>query len=257
MEENTLTLILVAIVSTLSNFFSALAGGGAGLIQLPALIIIGLPFSKALATHKLASVALGIGAGLRHYKERTLNKKITSIILICGIPGVILGANTILLISTSSATLLLGSLTLCLAIFSNRFKTNHSTLYIESKNNQQLIVGCLCLFAIGFLNGSLASGSGLFVTFLLVKYFNLSYKSAIAYTLILVGFCWNGTGAIILSSNKEIEWQLLYSLLIGSLLGGYIGAHYAILKEEAFIKRCFEFISVLIGLSLLIKGLKF
>ena len=48
-----------------ANALSALAGGGAGLVQLPALILLGLPFSMALATHKVASVALGLGASGR------------------------------------------------------------------------------------------------------------------------------------------------------------------------------------------------
>ena len=38
-------------VSLLANLFSAFAGGGAGLLQLPALIFLGLPFGVALATH--------------------------------------------------------------------------------------------------------------------------------------------------------------------------------------------------------------
>ncbi|MFM7037654.1 MAG: sulfite exporter TauE/SafE family protein, partial [Planctomycetaceae bacterium] len=41
-----------------ANLLSALAGGGAGLVQLPVLILLGLSFPLALATHKLASVAL-------------------------------------------------------------------------------------------------------------------------------------------------------------------------------------------------------
>ncbi|MCG8041935.1 MAG: sulfite exporter TauE/SafE family protein, partial [Candidatus Thiodiazotropha endolucinida] len=45
------------IISILANLFSAFSGGGAGLVQLPALIFLGLPFGIALATHKVASVA--------------------------------------------------------------------------------------------------------------------------------------------------------------------------------------------------------
>ena len=61
--------ILLGIISFFSNFISALSGGGAGLIQLPALLFFGLPFSKALATHKVASVALGFGASIPHLKK--------------------------------------------------------------------------------------------------------------------------------------------------------------------------------------------
>ena len=64
--------LLIFIVSLIANIFSAFSGGGAGLIQLPVLIFLGLPFGTALATHKIASVALGVGATLRHLKNNTL-----------------------------------------------------------------------------------------------------------------------------------------------------------------------------------------
>jgi uncharacterized membrane protein YfcA len=50
------------VAALVANLLSALAGGGAGLVQLPVLILLGLPFPVALATHKVASVALGLGA---------------------------------------------------------------------------------------------------------------------------------------------------------------------------------------------------
>ncbi|POF53449.1 permease, partial [Vibrio vulnificus] len=42
--------------SLIANTLASLAGGGAGLLQFPLLIFLGLPFGVALATHKLASV---------------------------------------------------------------------------------------------------------------------------------------------------------------------------------------------------------
>jgi len=41
---------LLFVISFIANTFLAFAGGGAGLIQLPMLIFIGLSFSVALAT---------------------------------------------------------------------------------------------------------------------------------------------------------------------------------------------------------------
>ena len=49
----------IFLISFFSNTFSAISGGGAGLIQLPALILSGVPYYQALASHKLATVALG------------------------------------------------------------------------------------------------------------------------------------------------------------------------------------------------------
>ena len=109
---------LLFVISLMANFFSALAGGGAGLIQLPALIFLGLPFGLALATHKVASVALGIGATMRHLKSNKLERWFAVYILLLGVPGVILGASVILQIPDRTAQMALGILTMGLGIYS-------------------------------------------------------------------------------------------------------------------------------------------
>ena len=75
--------IFLGIISIFSNFISALSGGGAGLIQLPAILLFGLPFPKALATHKVPSVALGIGASIRHFKEDNITLRTSLLIIFC------------------------------------------------------------------------------------------------------------------------------------------------------------------------------
>jgi uncharacterized membrane protein YfcA len=41
-------------------------------------------------------------------------------------------------------------------------------------------------------------------------------------------------------------------LLLGSLVGGYIGAHLAIKSGSKWIKRVYEVITVIVGLSLIL-----
>jgi uncharacterized membrane protein YfcA len=88
--------LLLLAISIVANGLSALAGGGAGLLQFPALLLLGLSFAMALATHKVASVALGVGATLRHLKERRLDPRFALFMLAFGVPGVIVGALSIL-----------------------------------------------------------------------------------------------------------------------------------------------------------------
>ena len=47
----------LGLIAIIANALSAFAGGGAGLVQLPALILLGLPFASALATHKFGGRA--------------------------------------------------------------------------------------------------------------------------------------------------------------------------------------------------------
>lgn len=78
---------ILFVISLLANTFSALSGGGAGLIQFPVLIFLGLSFSVALATHKVASVALGLGAALRYINSSRLERQFVILLLMAGLPG--------------------------------------------------------------------------------------------------------------------------------------------------------------------------
>jgi uncharacterized membrane protein YfcA len=121
-----------------------------------------------------------------------------------------------------------------------------------SRDRRSILIGGVVLFGIGVLNGSLTSGTGLFVTMWLVRWFGLDYRRAIAYTLILVGVFWNGTGALTLGFLGEIRWSWLPALLLGSLTGGYLGAHLAIKSGNRWIKRAFEVVTLLVGTKLIL-----
>ena len=252
MDSNLSSQFLLFVISLIANAFSAFSGGGAGLIQFPVLIFLGLSFAVALATHKVATVALGIGATIRHMRENTLERNFTLFILATGLPGVVLGASLILRIPDRGATIALGILVIGLGVYS-WFKKDLGQSYTpQHRNRSGYLIGGVLLFFIGILNGSLTSGTGLFVTLWLVRWFGLDYKRAVAYTLVLVGMFWNGAGALTLGILGDIRWSWLPALLAGSLIGGYIGAHLSIVKGNRLIKRFFEIITLLIGIKLIL-----
>jgi uncharacterized protein len=244
--------ILLFVISYIANTFSAFAGGGAGLIQLPMLIFLGLSFSIALATHKVASVALGVGATIRHLRSGSLNLKFSVFVLFAGVPGVVIGGMVIVQVPENIAKLSLGILTIALGLYSWLKSELGQKNIILHRNASGYFIGGLVLCFIGFLNGSLTSGTGLFVPLWLVSWFGLDYKSAVAYTLVLVGVFWNGTGAVTLGILSTIQWDWLPALLLGSLLGGYTGAHMAIVANNRWIKRVFEVITISVGLKLIL-----
>jgi uncharacterized membrane protein YfcA len=247
-----LSQLALLVISLLANMFSALSGGGAGLIQLPALILLGLPFGVALATHKIATVALGIGATLRYLKAGGVERRFAGYILAAGLPGVVLGARLILQVPDDAARITLGLLTMGLGIYS-WFKPDLGQEHRpRHRDRRGYLIGGVVLFVIGVINGSLASGTGLFVTLWLIRWFGLDYKRAVAYTLILVGMFWNGAGALVLGLEAPVRWDWLPALLLGSLIGGYLGAHIAIAQGNRLIKRAFEVVTLLVGVKLVL-----
>jgi len=244
--------LLIFVISLVANLFSALSGGGAGLIQLPALIFLGLPFGLALATHKVATIALGIGATARHLKENKIERDFALVMVIAGLPGVVLGASFILQIPDQLAEIALGLLTMGLGIYSFLSPDLGQSYAVKNRHPKGYVIGGLVLFFIGILNGSLTSGTGLFVTLWLIRWYGFDYKLAVAYTLVFVGLFWNASGALTLGLLGDIHWLWIPALLLGSVIGGYIGAHLSIVKGNRVIKRSYEIVTLLIGLKLVL-----
>ena len=104
---------------------------------------------------------------------------------------------------------------------------------------------------VAILNGSLSAGTGLIFTIFLIIYFGMDYKTAIAYTLIIVGFFYNLIGAIALGLFTEINTSILVPLILGSLLGGYLGAKLSLSKDNKTIKIIYQFVTITVGISLI------
>jgi len=173
--------------SLTANTLASLSGGGAGLLQFPLLIFLGLPFSIALATHKVASVALGLGAAYTHIKGGTLSWTICLYLIIVGSIGVVVGANIVLMIPDAIAQKLLGAMILALGVYSRLKKQLGQQEQLKNQDIKGWIIGGVGLALIGIINGSLTAGSGLLVTLFLVRWFGFTYKQAVALTMICVG----------------------------------------------------------------------
>ena len=246
---------LILFISFFSNFFSALAGGGAGLIQLPALLLIGLPYSSSIASHKLATVALGLGGTLRHSTAIKKDINIAIQLLLFGIPGVLIGTRLINYLSENILYFLLSIFSISIGLYSFikpnlGLVSNRRKLTIKKKLYFKFFI-----FLIGILNGSISSGTGLLVTILLVKLIGMDFLSSISLTFLTVGIFWNAAGGLALINFGNIQTNILSILLLGSFTGGYLGAHLSNLKGNRLIKKFFTMVCLLIGLSLLFKAI--
>ncbi|MGR5068622.1 MULTISPECIES: sulfite exporter TauE/SafE family protein [Vibrio] len=246
---NTLTLFLGSLIA---NTLASLSGGGAGLLQFPLLIFLGLPFSVALATHKVASVALGLGAASTHLKAGTIKAKVALYLILVGSIGVVLGANLIVQLPDGIAEKMLGTMILALGTYSRFKKELGQTETRSHRDPFGLAVGGMGLMVIGVINGSLTAGSGLLVTLFLVRWFGYDYKQAVAYTMVCVGLFWNGIGGIaVVQAGAPIHWAWLPILLVSSFLGGSLGAWAATRYSNRVIKIAFEILTFAVGIKLL------
>ena len=246
--------LLIFIISFISNTFSAISGGGAGLIQLPALLLSGIPYYQALATHKIATVSLGLGGSIRNFRSLRNDIYVLWQILIFGTPGVILGSSIVNFFSEQYLFFILGIFSIFLSLYSFLKPSLGMSSPGENIYYPLKLSFIIPIFLIGILNGSVSSGTGLLVTILLIKIFKINFLRAVSLTFFSVGIVWNAIGAFFLSRIGSIPTNLLVILILGSFTGGYFGAHLSNLKGNKLIKNTFTFVCLLVGLSLLVKS---
>ena len=139
--------ICLLAISLISNIFSAFSGGGAGVIQLPAILLLfNITFINALAVHKIATVALGIGATSKFARTITFKKDLLIKLLLAGLPGVFIGAQLISFTNDQLARLLLGILIISISLYSFKIKNHGEKEYEYSNTITNNLIGYSLIF---------------------------------------------------------------------------------------------------------------
>lgn len=246
--------ITLFVAGFTANVLASLSGGGAGFVQLPVLIFLGLNFPIALGTHKVAVVALGAGALARNHKLNDINWQIGSLMLLVGCPAVVAGSILVINVSDFWAELVLGLLT-CASVIYSIYKRDFGECNVDHKfTKKEMIIGSLLIALVGLLSGSFSSGAGLFAIMVLVLWFKLSIKTAIFHSMIFVAFIWNFIGALTIGTVAQIAWPWVPALLIGAFLGGYTGTILIKRFQNKAIKKLFQTVMFLSGILLLYKA---
>ncbi|MEE0987138.1 MAG: sulfite exporter TauE/SafE family protein [Succinivibrionaceae bacterium] len=238
----------------IANVLASLSGGGAGFVQLPVLIFMGLNFPVALGTHKVAVVALGAGALARNHRIHDINWQIGSLMLLVGCPAVVAGSLIVVNVSDFWAELILGLIT-CASVIYSIFKKNFGENNVDHHfTPKEMFFGSILIALVGLLSGSFSSGAGLFAIMVLVLYFKLSIKTAIFHSMIFVAFIWNFIGAFTVGAVAAIEWAWVPALLSGAFIGGYTGTLMIKRFKNRAIKKLFQTVMFISGVLLLIKA---
>ena len=256
MLEEVINQTILFIGTFTATLFASVSGGGAGFIQFPLLILLGLPFGTALGTHKVAVVFLGIGAISKKFKTKnyfTFDKGVALAMLLVGCPAVVLGSVIILTVPANIAQIGLGFIIIgfgCYSFIKKEFGCNR----IENRSLTRTILGCVCLFVIGLFSGSLSSGAGLFATIALIGVFGLDLKTAIMHTMIFVATIWNAVGAFTVGALTTICWQWIPCMIIAAFSGSFLGTTLLVNMPVKKVKVIFSSVAILSGVILIWAG---
>lgn len=236
----------------LAGWLDAIGGGG-GLIQLPALLIA-LPADAtalALGTNKVSSI-VGTSAAARNY-SRTIKPNPT--LLKPMILGAFLGSlcGTIVAVSLNPEVFRPIIFIVLSAMWVVTLRVNAQDEVPSQKNHWGSTASFAVCFGIGFYDGAIGPGTGIFLILLLVLQYGLSFLKASA-SAKFINIATNLASILVFGFTGNIWWLLGLSMAIANLTGGIVGSNLAIKRGSRFVR---VFLLWAIGLILLRFGVEF
>lgn len=247
---------MAEIVVTLSVLFTGIAAGFAdstvgsgGLLSIPLLILLGLPPQVAIATDRVGSVGQTAAALLVFWKAKKIQWNYVVVFTILSLVGSSIGATILLAFDPKVLEKTVGLILLFIIPFlfikSTLGTKPHQVSFLKKG------LGYILYFLIMIYNGFFGTGSGPFSTFNSLYFFGLTIIEANA-TGIIPWFVLSLSSLFIFARGGIIDYQKGIMLLIGMSIGGYLGAHIAVTKGDAWIKRLFIIVILFSAVKLLL-----
>src|SRR3989344_111609 len=242
-----INLILVFLVGIVASFFSSTVGGSA-MISIPALIFLGLPPQIAIATDRLGGFGSQATSLFKFWKADKIVWKYIPLLAVVSVIGSVIGANILLSVNPEILQKLTGFLLLVFLPFVI-FNKNIGVQHTETSKFKKTI-GYIVYFFLQIFNSFFGVGTGPFFFYTLVIAFGLSMIEASA-TRIIPLIIMAISSVIVFALHGIIDYKVGIILLLGMAIGGYIGAHVALKKGNAWVKGLFAIMVTVAGIKLL------
>lgn len=231
------TAIFLFFAGVLGGALNAVAGGGS-FVAFPALLFTGVPPIAANATN---TVALWVGvtaSGGAYRKHYDISRRVFIPLAGTSVIGGIAGAY--LLLHTPAQTflrvlpwLMLGA-TVLFAL-GNRLSRGRSSAVAADASTSALAFASLFELVVAVYGGYFGGGVGIM---------NLAMLAAIGMTdihamnalKVLLGVIINGAAVVSFVLARAVAWKQGGIMIVGALVGGYFGAHYAQKLPQSWIR---------------------
>ena len=214
-------LAFLFLVGVLAGFLDTLVGGG-GLLAVPALLLSGIPPIYVLGTNKFqGSMGTGIATYLL-FRKKKLNWQTVKKLMIASFIGSIIGGIIVQFIDTEVLSFVIPIVLVFIAIYfivSPKPKAMSSSPKSDSRFESYAVPG------VGFYDGMFGPGAGSFfvMTGVMLKKLEIIEATILAKPL---NFASNIAGFIVFFIFGHIAFVVGLVMMLGQLVGSFLGTHY-------------------------------
>ncbi|SPF56730.1 conserved membrane hypothetical protein [Candidatus Desulfosporosinus infrequens] len=243
-----LNLFIICTLGFFAAAVDAIAGGG-GLISLPALLMVGVPPHLALGTNKFSASMASLNSSIAFARSGKVYFPLVKWQIPFTLIGAILGAWTVLRISST----LLSKAVLVLILLVGIYTMLHKNLGMENKfqrlDSVKIAKGCLFALALGFYDGFFGPGTGSFLIFSFIALFGFDFVVASANSKVL-NFTSNITSLLLFAWNGKILLFYGIPMALFMILGSQVGTKLALQRGASLVKPIFIMMTLLVAVKL-------
>lgn len=231
--------LLTALAGFAAGFLDSIVGGG-GLILTPAMLNLhpGLSILQAIGTQRTSSILGTSVAAWNYLRQIRVSWRILmpacGAALLCSLIGVQFAKA----MDPEVLKWLVLSLCVLLAVYTV-FKKDLGSLHVPRyQGRHELLAAAAVGGACGFYNGLIGPGTGTLMVFAFTAVLGLDFLRSSA-TSKAANVAADLSSWTVLLLSGFVIWMLAIPLIIGNMLGSYLGSHLAIKKGQGFIRAFF------------------
>ncbi len=232
-------IVIICIVSFFAGFIDSIAGGG-GLIQTPAILLLfpQYPVAMLLGTTKIPSFSGTTFSSYLYSRKTHINSRLFLFLVPATFAGAFMGSWAITLIEDDFIKPVILIILVLVAIFTFLNKNLGAEKGRDIAFRQQIIIGSVFGFLIGFYDGMIGPGTGSFFILAFIVFMGFDFLTAAANAKML-NLATNFASIVLFASTGNILYWLAIPMAICNVCGAFLGTKLALLKGNRFIRVFF------------------
>ena len=233
------SIFFLFFAGALGGALNSVAGGGS-FIAFPALLFTGVPPIPANATNTIALWTAAAASGGAYRRRLDVPRRVMIPLLAASLVGGLLGA--LLLLKTPAQTfmrvlpwLTLGA-TLLFAFGKKLAGSRRSVIEHDHEASSAALAGTtLFQLCVAVYGGYFGGGMGI-VMLAMLAVLGMTDIHAMNALKSVLGFVINGVAVITFIVAGAVYWKHGIVMIAGGIVGGYVGAHYALKMPQSWIR---------------------
>ncbi len=234
------SITILISVGCLAGFLNTIAGGGS-MLSLPTLLFLEVPSSIANGTNRIAIIAQALPAAIVYFRKGFGDIAQSVFLSMLLLPGSILGAYLGTQIDDKTFDKIVATILAITAIsmfFGKTDKENECKGRTSDSIKRRHLVYPM-VFLLGFYGGFIHIGIGFLIISILHKIGGLNLIATNTHKILIV-VPYSVASLLIFWGEVSVLWYAGVSLALGTMFGGWVGAHMTIKDGGKYITPLYQ-----------------